>query len=89
MLTVHKLPLERTMTQQLRLPLNSTILSLKVQRNVPVVYYHCDDKEERFTDRFVCAAPTGAKAGTLNSFDYLGTAMLDDGELVLHFFVSK
>lgn len=90
MLTVHKLVLDRAAEQQeVTLPLNCTVIKLEVQYNKPVLYYHCNDKEERGTKREIFRSLTGGTAPTLASYDYLGTVMLDEDSFVLHFFISK
>lgn len=72
-------------------PHGARFLSVQVQENQPVVYAICDPKARRVVRTFIIVT-TGADipvySKAVDLLQYLGTAMIDGGDFVVHVFLK-
>ncbi|MFY0516379.1 DUF7352 domain-containing protein [Lysinibacillus sp. UGB7] len=95
MIKVHKYTLEPHSSNIFELPLNSKVLSMQVQHGNIVVYIALvldssgNIAQKKETHKFH-VIPTGVSVPLdLETIQYLNTAMLLDGDLMLHVFHEK
>ena len=73
--------------EYIAVPKTAVLLCLKVQHNVPTLWYSLDTNDYEFISIVIHKFHTGSKVNTnLYELDYVDTCILDDGEYVLHVF---
>lgn len=88
MITIHKTQLDPySGIQYITIPKTAVFLCLKVQNNIPTIWYSFDIGNNEDISIAIHKFETGTKISTnLYELDYLDTCMLDDGRYVLHIF---
>lgn len=88
MFAVHKYPLQFEEEQGLSLPgFSPEILSIQVQDDRPVLYARVEPGSHTYIRYTIYSYGTGRSMPQNEERRYIGTAMLLDGKLVLHYFV--
>ena len=88
--TVYKIILRVTDRQVVVLPKSAKLLHVHEQRGEICVWYlKSIDDDDELEDRTVHIIGTGHIFGDVDRITYLGTAHLQDGELVFHVFVEE
>lgn len=85
--TIWKFQLEKTNSQMIQMPVNSQILSVQTQNEIPCIWALVDPteiKEKRFIEVFGTGHDLHYEIGV--SRNYLGTYQLQSGSLVFHVF---
>jgi hypothetical protein len=73
--------------QHIMVPKTAALLCLKVQNNVPTLWYSLDMADTELISIAIHKFPTGVKINTnLYELDYVDTCILDEGSYVLHVF---
>ena len=85
--TIHKYPLEVTDYQKIKLPKDSTILTVQTQREVPCIWALVDIEKEK-GERNIRIVGTGHPVHD-NVVRYIGTFQLERGSLIFHVFEIK
>ena len=83
MKTVHKYTLNIEDTVELRIPEQSTLLKIDVQRGLPQMWFLVDDALPKQTCRFLVRG-TGHRCDGVGK--HLGTFMVHGGDFVFHVF---
>jgi hypothetical protein len=87
MQTIYKYPLVVEDVQELVLPFRSTILCVKVQDNLPVLYAIVNTQETEESTCYIYTIGTGNKMYSVENYKkYIGTYELDGGAFVGHVF---
>lgn len=85
MRTIFKYPLDFLIQETIiEIPANHQFLSLQVQKGQPVAYFIVDTDREDMKLKIWCCG-TGGEAPPVTYLP-MGSAMLDDGNYVWHFF---
>lgn len=87
MITVHKAPLSVHGRQEIEVPNGATLLTVQVQRGVPCIWYHCDDRNPMVRVPIVICGP-GHEAPPLTTARYVGTFQIAN-TLVFHVFEEE
>jgi len=75
---------------ELELPVGARILTFQVQYGEPVIWAIVEPgKEEKVNVRFRLYGTGHPIKHELNSYRYIGTAQMADGQLVWHLFVER
>lgn len=85
---VYKLPISLNDHSEFVLPISARILTIQLQHGVPTMWYDFEDGDETVkTVRIRCAGTGHPIKG--RTMPYFGTVQLNDGDLVLHYFVEE
>lgn len=86
MRTIYKYKLVSQLTESfIKVPKGAIFLSLAVQHNEAVAYFTVDDQETRTQEIMIYAATTGGICPP-TFFVPMGTAILNGGNYVLHYY---
>lgn len=77
---------ELTIQETIRIPGYAGFLCIEVQNNIPVMYVRSD--EGLFPEKEVTIVPVLTGQEVDINAAYLGTAMLDEGRFVVHYFMQ-
>lgn len=73
--------------QHITIPKTAVFLCLKVQNNIPTLWYSLDFDDKEFISIAIHIFLTGSKiSSNLYELDYIDTCILDDGDYVIHVF---
>jgi hypothetical protein len=90
--TIHKILLDRDeRVQSFTLSKGALPLSIKVQYNIPVLYFLVDPDEKRKEGFSLRSVQTGSRIddSDLLFLYYFDTAVLNNGTYVIHYFMYK
>ena len=87
MKTIYKQELTTYGQQVVNLPVDAHIIHIDTQRGYPCMWYTCYSDSEKVLRKVYCLY-TGEDIPD-EPMDYLGTVLLENGELVLHYFMSR
>lgn len=85
MATIWKTILQSTNTQEIEVPEGAGFLAVQEQFGELCLWYKCDPAAQK-VKRSIIIVGTGHAAPENSEADYLGTAQLGGGSLVLHVF---
>lgn len=73
--------------EHITIPKTAVFLCIKVQYNIPTLWYSLDVEDTEFISIAIHKFHTGSKINNnLYELDYLDTCILDNGDYVLHVF---
>lgn len=73
--------------EHVMVPKTAILLCLKVQNNIPTLWYSLDIDDTKLISIAIHKFHTGSKISrNLYELDYIDTCILDDGDYVLHVF---
>lgn len=81
---IFKYALKNNNDQIIKMPIGATILTVQVQRNIPMLWAVVDEKVEMTEDRKIIVEVTGFPLS--NYKRYIGTYQLENGSFVGHVF---
>lgn len=87
--SIYKYTIDEVGTQTLTLPAGSKILSVINQRDVIRIYAMVDPRTERTEKYSIEIYGTGHTIRHDDTYKFLGTVVLYDGEIVFHVFYKK
>ncbi len=86
MLTIYKYPLSAQSAQWVKLPLGAQLLTVKLQHNVVCLWAMIDTSRIETEMREIEMLRTGHDIELPYRRHYLGTVLMQNGNLVFHFF---
>lgn len=78
-------PYKHNMEQVIYHSYDGGILSFRVQKNYPVVYFKNDPNKDQEYKSIIKSVLTGAEFHDIG-WEYVDTVMLDDGAFVVHYY---
>lgn len=84
MKTIHKIQLT-PLQSSIFIPINSKILTVKTQYDIPCIWYLLDSEESSNETRDILIVPTGHIFDDTD-YKYVDTFLLEDDNLVFHLF---
>ena len=87
MKTIWKYPLKVEDEQTIKMPAGSSILCVMTQYDRPCLWAKVDDSAPMVDVKILCYG-TGRRVDESPLLTYLGTALLCQGNIVLHYFIA-
>lgn len=86
--TIWKYPINPT-TEYIKVPVGAKILSAHGQHDNPTIWALVDEDVKEMIPIGVRVYPTGGNFNLPGGYEFLGTCLLHNGQLVFHVFVER